>query len=72
MYFKFPIGAPILFFKKKNGSLQRCFDYCGLHWLTIKNQYSLPLILRLLDQLTHVNLYTKINLCGTYNLVYIQ
>jgi hypothetical protein len=49
-----------------------CLDYHGLNRLTIKNQYFLPLISRLLDQLSHAKVYTKINLLGTYNLVRIQ
>jgi hypothetical protein len=41
-------------------------------WSThIKNQYPLPLILTLLDQLNHAKVYTKIDICETYNLVHI-
>jgi len=32
----------------------------------------LPLILGLLDQLSHVKVYTKIDICGAYNLVHIR
>ncbi len=49
-----------------------CVDYHGLNRLTIKNQYPLPLILGLLDQLSHVKVYTKIDLHGTYNLMSIR
>jgi hypothetical protein len=49
-----------------------CVDYHGLNWLTIKNRYPLPLISRLLDQLNHAKMYTKIDLCGAYNLVPIR
>jgi hypothetical protein len=65
------VGALILFVKKKDGSLWMCVNYCGLNWLTIKNQYPLPLILRLLDQFSHAKVYTKIDLHGPYNLVRI-
>jgi hypothetical protein len=41
-----------------------CVDYCGLNQLTIKNQYLLPLISKLLDQLNHVKVYTKFDLHG--------
>ena len=34
---KSPVGAPILFNKKPNGSLWLCVDYQGLNNLTIKN-----------------------------------
>ena len=39
-----PAGAPILFVKKKDGSLRLCVDYRGLNEGTIKNRYPLPLI----------------------------
>jgi hypothetical protein len=62
---KFPNDVRILFVKKKDGYLQMCVDYCGLNQLTIKNQYLLPLISKLLDQLNHVKVYTKFDLHGT-------
>jgi len=65
------VGAPILFVKKKDGSLQLCVDYRGLNQLTIKNRYPLPLISRLLDQLSHPKMYTEIDLLKAYNLVRI-
>jgi hypothetical protein len=49
-----------------------CVDYHGFNRLTIKNQYPLPLISGILDQLSHAKVYTKIDLRGTYNLVRIQ
>jgi hypothetical protein len=61
-----------LFIKKKDGSFWMCVNYHGLNQLTIKNQYPLPLVSKLLDQLNHAKVYTKINLCGAYNLVCIR
>ena len=46
-----PAGAPVLFVKKKDGSLRLCVDYRALNKLTIKNRYPLPLIGTLVDQL---------------------
>jgi hypothetical protein len=51
--------------------LNVCWNYHWLNWLTIKNQYLRPLISRLLDQLKQAKVYTKIDLCGAYNLVHI-
>ena len=42
-------GTPILFVKKKDGSLQLCVDYRRLNLLTKKNWYPLPLIGEALD-----------------------
>jgi hypothetical protein len=59
LYSRFPKGTPIFFVKKKNGSLRMCVDYRGLNKITIKNQYPLPLIFGLLDQLGQAKVYTK-------------
>jgi hypothetical protein len=45
-----PAGAPILFVKKKDGSLRLCVDYRGLNKITIKNRLALPLISETLDR----------------------
>ena len=43
-----PWGAPVLFVKKKDRSLQLCIDYRQLNRVTIRNQYPLPRIVELL------------------------
>ena len=65
-------GALILFDWKKDESLRICIDYWGLNKVTIKNQYPLPLIFGLFDQLGQEKIYTTIDLWGAYNLVQIQ
>ena len=45
-----PCGAPILFAKKKNGTLRLCVDYRRLNDITVKNVYPLPLIDEMLDR----------------------
>jgi hypothetical protein len=37
-----PWGAPVLFVKKKDGTLRLCIDYRQLNKVTIKNKYPLP------------------------------
>ena len=69
---KSPAGAPILFVKKKDGSLRMCVDYRGLNKVTKKDHYPLSLISKLLDQLGRARIFTKIDLRGGYNLVLIQ
>jgi hypothetical protein len=37
-----PWEAPVLFVKKKDGTLRLCIDYRQLNKVTVKNRYSLP------------------------------
>ncbi|KAL0533338.1 hypothetical protein IC582_030157 [Cucumis melo] len=46
-----PWGAPVLFVKKKDGSMRLCIDYRELNKVTVKNRYPLPRIDDLFDQL---------------------
>ena len=66
-----PHGAPILFVKKKDGSLRLCVDFRGLNKITIKDRYPLPLISDLLDSPRKARIYTKIDLRHAYHLVRI-
>jgi hypothetical protein len=69
---KSPAGAPILFVKKKDGSLRLCVDYRGLNTVTKKNRLSLPLISEMLEQTKGSIIFTKIDLRGAYNLLRIK
>ena len=60
-------GALILFVKKKDGSLRFCTDYRQLNRATIRNQYLLPRIDELFDQLHGSRVYFKIDLRSGYH-----
>ena len=64
-------AAPVLFVKKKDGSLRLCVDYRGLNKISKKDWYPLPLISDLLDSLSRAKVYTKIDLRHAYHLVRI-
>ena len=64
-------GAPVLFIKKKNGSFHLYVNFWGLNCIIQNNRYLLSLISNLLDSLWKTHIYTKINLCHIYYLVWI-
>ncbi|KAG8486371.1 hypothetical protein CXB51_019815 [Gossypium anomalum] len=61
-----PWGVPVLFVKKKDGSLRLCIDYRQLNKVTIKNKYLLPRIDDLFDQLKGAAVFSKIDLRSGY------
>ena len=64
-----PWGAPVLFVRKKDGTLRVCIDYRQLNRVTIKNRYPLPRIDDLFDQLRGACVFSKIDLrFGYYQL----
>ena len=67
-----PIGAPVLFVKKKDRSLRMVVDYRRLNTATRKDRYPLPRINDLLEQLGKASVFTKINLHNAYHLLRIK
>ncbi|KAA3480276.1 Retrotransposon protein [Gossypium australe] len=64
-----PWGAPVLFVKRKYGSMRLCIDYRQLNKVTVKNKYPLPRINNLFDQLKGATVFSKIDLrYGYYQL----
>ncbi|KAG8474262.1 hypothetical protein CXB51_033921 [Gossypium anomalum] len=68
---KSPYGAPMLFQKKHDGSLQMCIDYRALNKITVRNRYHVPLIADLFDQLGSARWFTKLDLRSGYHQVWI-
>ena len=69
---KSPWGAPVLFVKKKDGILRLCVDYRELNKITVKNQYPVPGIDDLFDQLRGAKAFSKINLRSGYHRLRIK
>jgi hypothetical protein len=64
-----PWGAPVLFVKKKDGTLRLCIDYRQLSKVTIRNKYPLPGINDLFNQLGGASIFSKIDLRSGYHQV---
>ncbi|GJT57280.1 putative reverse transcriptase domain-containing protein [Tanacetum coccineum] len=62
-----PWGAPILFVKKKDGSMRMCIDYRELNKVTVKNVYPLPRIDDLFHQIQGARWFSKIDLRSGYH-----
>ncbi|XP_060962018.1 uncharacterized protein LOC133032169 [Cannabis sativa] len=67
-----PWGAPVLFVKKKDGTMRMCIDYRELNKVTIKNRYPLPRIDDLFDQLQGKKVFSKIDLRSRYHQLRIK
>ena len=67
-----PWGAPVLFVKKKDGTLRLCIDYRQLNKVTIKNKYPLPRIDDLFDQLQGAEYFSEIDLQSGYHQLRIK
>ena len=62
-----PLGASVLFVKKKDKTLRLCIDYRQLNRVTIKNRYPLMRFDDLFDQLRGARVYYKIDLRTGYH-----
>ncbi|KAL0551350.1 hypothetical protein IC582_010436 [Cucumis melo] len=67
-----PWGVPVLFVKKKDGSMRLCIDYRELNKVTVKNRYPLPRIDDLFDQLQGATVFSKIDLRSGYHQLRIK
>ena len=67
-----PHGAPVLFIKKKDGTLRLCVDFRMLNQITKKDRYPLPMLTDLLNAPRKASVYTKIDLRHAYHLIRIR
>jgi hypothetical protein len=66
------MASPVFFIKKKDSSLWLVQDYRMLNEMTVKNQYPLPLILELVNQLQGAKHFTKLDVRWGFNNIWIE
>jgi len=64
--------SPVFFVPKKDGKKRMVQDYRYLNSWMIKNNYSLPLILDLIDSIGKKKVFTKVDLRWSYNNIRIK
>jgi len=69
---KFPQISPVFFVGKKDGKKRMVMDYCSLNEQTVKNNYPLPLITDLIDNMESKKVFTKMDLQWGFNNVRIK
>ena len=69
---KSPQMSLVFFVSKKNGSKRMVMDYYSLNKQTVKNNYPLPLITDLIDNMGSKRIFMKINLWWSFNNIRIK
>jgi len=64
---KSPQTSPVFFVGKKDGSKRMVMDYRNLNSQTVKNNYPLPLITKLIDNMGSKKVFTKMGLRWGFN-----
>ena len=67
-----PFGSPVLFVRKRDGSMRMCIDYRALNALTIKNSSPLPRIDECFDRLQGASYFSCLDLKAGYHQIRIQ
>jgi hypothetical protein len=65
-------ASSIVLVMKKDGTMRMCIDYHSLNKKNIKNQYPIPRIDKLMNELYGTVFFSKIDLCSGYHQINIQ
>jgi len=63
---------PVFFIGKKDRGKRMVMNYCNLNNQTVKNNYPLPLITGLIDNMGSKKVFTKMDLRWGFNNIWIK
>jgi len=67
-----PYSSLVVMVLKKEGTWHMCHDFRTLKKLTIKEKYPILVIDNLLDELSGVEYFTKLDLCSDYHHIHMK
>ena len=70
-HFSSAAASSMMFVSKKDETLRSVINYRELNKITVKNQYSLPLITEALDRLSEIKIFSKLNIKDAYHCIRI-